>query len=337
MLILLAAVWIGSILMIQHRSGLSLLELVLPFRKAKADVYGSFYVLYFAIYIPLAIGAAIYLRAERLQISSAMCFLTSMLVALGTAQRRTVLIVLLFVTALHFFRYDRYASGGRGSRGKLRVGVPTPRPILWVKMACAAAGCLAAGPVLWWARNWFTGIADPVREIVRPWEHKSFFELFFGSAGAGFPTFLLVREWIEAEGVQWGVSLIATICAFIPRELWADKPVSAELLLQEHFGLATMPSTFLLNELYLNAGLLSFPLALLVGRGLSGLYYRCVTIGSLRCRILAAAMFANLITIFKNGLGPFAVNVVFLVVLCWCAMTHEKGKPSVGRDWRFIP
>lgn len=319
MLVPLGLAWVAMILLIHHRSGLSLTELILPSRKVKADVYGSFYFLYFAVYGPLAIGATLCLRARRLRVSSALCFLLSVLIALGAAQRRNILVVILFVVALYFA-----VRGSQGMSAASRASGNRPahrgrRPVSRLTMACIGVACLTLGPILWWLRNYFTGMADPLQELVAPWQRKGFVELFFGSAGAGFPTLLLVKEWISSDGVQWGVSLLATVCVFIPRELWHNKPQGAEALLQQRFGLVTMPSTFLLNELYLNAGLFALPLAALVGRGLSGIHGWCIARDTPRSRLVLAAMFANSITLFKNGLGPFTINVVFLFGLCWLA------------------
>lgn len=327
MLVLLGLAWIGMIVLIHHRSGLSPAELLLPSRKVKADVYGSYYFLYFAIYGPLAIGAAQCLRAQRLGVSPALCFLMSILIALGAAQRRNVLVVVLFVVALYFFVRSSGVVPATNVAGGRRPARGARPPVSRVAMACAGAACLVLGPILWWLRNYFTGMADPLQELVAPWQRKGFMELFFGSAGAGFPTLLLVKEWVDSDGVQWGVSLLATVCIFIPRELWHDKPQGAEALLQQRFGLVTMPSTFLINELYLNAGLFALPLAALVGRTLSGVQAWCVARDTARSRLVLAAMFANSITLFKNGLGPFAVNVVFLFGLCWLATV------PVDRPW----
>lgn len=327
MLALLGLAWIGMIVLIHHRSGLSLAELILPSRKVKADVYGSFYFLYFAIYGPLAIGAALYLRAKRLGVSSALCFLMSILIALGAAQRRNILVVVLFVVALYFFMRSSGAVPATSAAGDRRSARRPRPPVSRVAMACAGAACLVLGPLLWWLRNYFTGMADPLQELVAPWQRKGFMELFFGSAGGGFPTLLLVKEWVDSDGIQWGVSLLATVCVFIPRELWHNKPQGAEALLQQRFGLVTMPSTFLINELYLNAGLFALPLAALLGRTLSGVHTWCVARDTVRSQLVLAAMFANSITLFKNGLGPFTVNVVFLCGLCWLATV------SVDRVW----
>ncbi|MFV1966844.1 MAG: hypothetical protein ACC628_15570 [Pirellulaceae bacterium] len=317
MLVFLVAAWIVLIVMLRQKSGLSLVEIVLPFRKAKADVYGSFYVLYLAMYIPLAVGAVLAVRQQRPRFLSFVCFAVSMAVALGSAQRRNVLVIVLFTIALAGTR--RWAAVSMEE--KIRAPrCHRPRSTSWVGLLLAGAACLTLGPILWWMRNWFTGMINPLEEIIPPWERKGFVELLFGSASAGFPTFLLVREWVALDGVQWGASLLATLCVVIPRPLWPDKPVGAELLLQQQFGLTTMPSMFLINELYLNAGLLCLPLALAVGRMLSRIHHHCCRLGSPMARIVVAAMVANLITIFKNGLGPFAVNVVFIVGLCWCGM-----------------
>jgi hypothetical protein len=339
-LIVLTLVWIGLVLHVHHQSGLTYLELILPFRKVKSEVYGSFYVLYLAIYAPLTIGTVLYLKNNRAGLFGSACFLMAALAALGTGQRRSVLVVCLFLLALRFTRPALPVRGDNGGRNPNRV----LRKLAGVRLAVAAAVCLFLGPLLWWARNWFSGLIDPFAELVLPWERQGFLSLLFGSSGAGFPTLLLVREWVATDGVQWGVSLLATLSVFIPRQLWPGKPAGAEVLLQEHFDMPTMPSLFLLNELYLNAGLLALPLAWFVGWALSAVSSACLCSNLAVARVVAVSMFANLITLFKNGVGPFGINVVFLSGLCSLAMVQEfrrlrfslRGLPA-GQDRGPLP
>lgn len=304
--------------------GFSLLEAISPARTAIAELYGSYWISTFLIYVP-AILAALIVSGRGQVTSRALLFLAfSGLVAFGTGQRRTIflLVMILFFSLL-------------ASRGAAE-----PRPFVQRKIRRALVLFLIVlaplGPVLWALRNYFTQHYAGFTAVTNPFAYRGFWELFFGSAATGFKTAVAALDMWEAGCASGGYSLVYIFAAPIPRAVWPHKPLAPDGLLQDFLQIPTNPSLFAAADLMFNFFLFAPFAALIFAYALSrpGVAFwqelRRAGRGAATVNPPAAVLFAiyvsGSIVLFKNGLAPFVIYVLSTgaMLLAVAALTCKR-------------
>jgi len=288
--------------------GFSLLEVISPSRKTIADLYGSYWISTFLIYVP-AILAALTVAGRGKVTPRALLFLTvAVLVAFGTGQRRTIFLLVLIV----FFSL----LASRAATGSATVSGRQVRRAMVLFLTILAP----LGPLLWAARNYFTQLAVGFGAVTNPFVYRGFWELFFGSAATGFRTAVSVLDMWEAESASPGYSFSYVLAAPIPRAIWHDKPIAPDGVLQDFLNIPTNPSLFVAADLMFNFFLFAPFAALIFAFAFSRpgvvLWQELRGAGdggppvSLPGVVLFAIYVSGAIVLFKNGLAPFVIFVL---------------------------
>ena len=186
-------------------------------------------------------------------------------------------------------------------------------------------------PVLWWGRVVFSQLQRNSNNIIMPWHRRGFLELLFGSSSGGFKTLLLGLEHKDIFEVPWGYNIYFFIFSFIPREIMSSKPLVINRLWQIDFGLSGNPSTFYINEMYINFGITSIIISLLFGIALSFAFNKLYVSNRLIYNIYSFIIFSNVITLFKNGFIQFIISVLMAIIIIGIPSTliMNKTKKSV--------
>jgi len=151
---------------------------------------------------------------------------------------------------------------------------------------------------------------------------RGFFEIIFGSGATGMPTLFLVSDWVSLHGVQISYNIIYGLSQIIPRSLWYSKPVDIDSIIQDEFGLVDNPSVFWYGDMYFSVGFIFLPIAsLFLGLILTAAQKIIMKYQASGPIIAGGLIYANLFTLYKNGLGAYlavSVTSIFLVLLVLC-------------------
>lgn len=308
------------------RGGFSLVEMISPSRKSIGDLYGSYWVATFLIYTPAILAALLGATRGRVGLPATSLMVFSVLVALGTGQRRTIfLLVFIMFLSVVVARATRPPAGHAQRRIRNRI----------VILILAVA---PLGPLLWAARAYFTQLQAGAGAVTNPFAMRGFWELLFGSAATGFRTTIASLEMWQAGGVVPGYSLLYLFWAPIPRAVWPGKPIAPDGVLQEQIQLWSNPSLFVIADMvfsfYLLAPLAALIVAYLVSRP-SVLMWRRVRGQASReggaapvSTVMLAIYVSGSLILFKNGVAPFVIFVLstgaILALVALFAMTRGR-------------
>lgn len=290
--------WGVLFLWLLSRSGISIIKFITP--NLKYDIFPSYYVKNLYLTLPIVIITLYYLEKRRFNVKTNIWIIISLITSSATAQRRDAIVVVLFLIALKFIM----------SGEPLRINIKNFNK--YFKIGIVAISLV---PILWWARVWYDMKSKTGYVSIMPWEHRGALEVIFGGQATGFPTFLLVYDWVSNTGVKWGYSIWVTLTSFIPRSIWLNKPITPSDLLQAEYGLSTNPSMFFINELYLSFGILSFIFAFILGFIMSWMYKKFMNSRMISKRMILVILFSQFVTFFKNGIHVFSVNTIFMIIM----------------------
>lgn len=286
-------------------------NLVLFFSPSRKDsVFESTYISFFYKNIPIFIFFAKvirdYLYRGKVTFSCLVLFLFPLLTSLTSGQRREIInFIILSVVFLIQLRESQLSSNEL---------IKTKSHYTRKRIFLLGIFGVVLIPVLWWSRVFFTQIQrnDSVR--INPLELRGIGELIFGSSSGGFLTLLLGDLHQKTFEIPYFYSLVFLITSFIPRSLFANKPLILNRLWQIDFNLTGNPSLFFINETIINFGAFSFLFSFLVGSVLSLLTSKLDFSKRIDFRIVSIIILSNSITFFKNGYTQFFINVVMAVL-----------------------
>lgn len=226
------------------------------------------------------------------------CFIVltvSVLFALGTGQRREVFTIILFYLALS--NYSNLINRDR-------------REFFKVPLVFKIVGIVTLMIVVWYWRV----IATNGKDLAVVLGIRSPIDIFFGSIATGFPSLNLVIEYVNVNSFQ-PLMLIQGILHFIPRGIWADKPIVLPDLLQQEMGLIANPSSFVYGDMYAIAGSFSIFFVPILFLSLKQFFILPSKLSV--DHLLAASYFIPCIFIlFKNGFVAASFHfLLFLLIL----------------------
>lgn len=298
-------------------SGLSFVEMITPSRKQGLEFLNSEYVRGILIATPTVLACLLVAFRRRLTFLALTSLGFALMISLGTAQRRNVVIVL--VAFLITYMMSRLSGKVRNKLIDLERQIKR-----FTLIAMALLSTL--GPILWYARNFFSGLrATGEASISASMELRGFSELFFGSAATAYPATAMAVQMLEGTSRSIGYSVVFMLSSPIPRKLWPDKPEAPGSILIDYYNLEYSPSIFLFTELVMNfsyvAPFAALGLAFLVSR--VGRHYLeasdLLRIRSAKspilCQVLFAVLVAQAMLLFKNGFSLFMVQMLIWGVI----------------------
>jgi hypothetical protein len=280
--------------------------------------------------IPPTLVAISYWYYGRWKAPSAFFTLLAIISAFSTAQRREAVTIVLFILSLHVF-LDSESFESR----------TVSRRLYWTRMISVDTASRLVGwrimgfglllvPSLWWSRVYFTSSARG-REV-DPFAIRDFTDIVFGSPATGYPTFQLIRHHVSNAGSDLLYLVKFIVGMPIPRSLWTNKPTDLDTILQHIYQLSENPSSFWFGELHYMFGSFSLPAAFFVGFGIHYFADRLRHAPTVLHRSLAAVLFMQSITLFKNGFAMATLN--FLAFLCALGLAWILSR-STGREHRI--
>ncbi|MDX8289017.1 O-antigen polymerase [Metabacillus indicus] len=314
-------IWMIIFLYSLNKYGQSILLFFSPSRKD--GVFESSYISTFYLLIPLTLFTfkvlKDYVEFGKLKLSTCVYILPIISIYMTSGQRREIinlfifLVILLTHLGLEKVKKKKIINETKYKRKRLLyLGLTT---VILV-------------PILWWARVIFTQLQRNDAYILMPWERRGFVELLFGSSSGGFKTLLLGLEHKQVYGLEWGYSIYFLFTSFIPRELMEDKPIIMNKLWQRDFNLMGNPSTFYINEMFINFGVISIIFSAIFGMILSYLYNKLYFSKSIVQNVMSFFIFSNVILLFKNGFTQFSINMfislIFIGVSCKIILKKQK-------------
>lgn len=316
-LVLVGLTWAIVFILIFSSSGLTLLEFLSPIRK-ETSLIGGHFLAQLLILIPLSISLAFLASGKQRKTLSMFAFLIALVMAFSTAQRRSVLIVILLYGIFYLLYFSPTISFRRlTSKYRWRVFF--------------IAGLMAPLiPTLWVARNIATGIFGEAFSFYQI--ERGAIELFFGSTATGFPVIVLITELLsESPYIYFAKSVFFLVSFPVPRAIWPTKPALADNFVSDSFGMNLSPSLFYVGEALLNFWVLAPVFLMLFAFALSrwSSFQLRSFVGTpystQRSRLTAVLMFsvvyAHSILLFKNGFTLFLVStlvwIIALRLLLW--------------------
>lgn len=302
----------------------SLLLFFSPSRKEGVFESGYIGTLYLLIPLSLFIIKALkdYINLGKIKVNTLLLVLPVIAIYMTSGQRREILNLLIFLMAL----LTHLGVEKLQKRKKINSTKYKRKKIIQLGVLS-----VILIPVLWWGRVVFTQLQRNSTDIIMPWNRRGFLELLFGSSSGGFKTLLLGLEHKEFYEIEWGHSIYFFISSIIPRSLMENKPILMNIMWQRDFGLQGNPSTFYINEMYLNFGLLSILISAVFGIVLSFFYNKFYNSKSIVKNVFAYLIFSEVILLYKNGFTQFMISILITlsVVGVICKMIFRKGKVKV--------
>lgn len=324
-------------IILAENANYSIIELILPSRKRVEDVYGSYYLSRMLVMIPASAGILFALQKRKINLISLFLVLVSLLISAGIGQRRTIITILISFVLSYIFYIQKAEKDNKKCKRKNVIRSIRTKTLL-------SLGILSLlGPILWFARSYFTQLfSKNITNVVLPWHLRGFFELFFGSTASGFPTVVLTQEMISHTSIPWAYSLKFLLSSPIPRTIWPDKPMAPESLLMSYYDIVTSPSMFIVSDLLLNFYIFAPIVALIFGFIISkfskflaknALFRndKKITHRKLYC-IIYSILLAQTIVMFKNGIVAF-----FILMLLWSIITIFVYAVTRKYKLRFFP
>jgi hypothetical protein len=311
---LLFAVWAVAAFYFYLRAG-SLQVFLLPINVRNEAEGPSGYMTVLYMMLPLVMLVLAVLREGKFGTLAWVFVALSVMATFSTHQRRELVTTALFVVGMHVFVADLLRTAPYAA-GEWKAALA--RRLRWSRrVAVAVFGLgLCMVPMLWFTRVYFTSAYNQ-GTAVNPFEIRSFMDVLFGSPATGFPTFMLIRDYVAQYGMEFLYTFKYLLALPVPRSVWPNKPVDVDTVIEKTYELTENPSVFWFGELYFNLAWLAVPVAFAIGWWLFAAAERTRTAPSLLARLLGAAVFMQSITLFKNGFSTFAIRVGVLMVMLW--------------------
>ncbi|KAA0565838.1 oligosaccharide repeat unit polymerase [Bacillus sp. CH30_1T] len=300
--------WLGIFLYSLSKYDQSLWLFFSPSRKE--GVFESEYISTLYLLIPLTLFILKVLKdfieVEKVRLTTLYLILPILLIYMTSGQRREIinLIIFIFVFLTHIgiekIKKRKKLNETSYKRSRiLQLGVLS---ILLI-------------PILWWARVLSTQLQRNDLNIIMPWQRRGFMELLFGSSSGGFKTLLLGLEHKEIFGLPWGYSIYFFFTSIVPRSIMEDKPIIINKLWERDFYLKGNPSTFYINEMYINFGVSSIFFSGIFGLVFSYFYNKLYNSRSIIRNVFAFLIFSNVILLFKNGFTQFFIIMLMTLTV----------------------
>ena len=307
---LLLLLWIMAATYQFASTGWSLSLFLLPVRGAEGERSGYMRLMFMVC--PPALVAISYWYYGRWRAASAFFTVLAIISAFSTSQRREAVTIALFILSLHVFLDPKSFESQI-----------VPRRLYWARMIAVDTSSRLSGwrimgfglllvPALWWSRVYFTSSARG-REV-DPFAIRDFSDIVFGSPATGYPAFQLIRHHVSNAGTDLLYLVKFIVSMPVPRSLWANKPTDLDTILQLTYRLSENPSSFWFGELHYMFGSFSLPAAFLVGFAIHYLADRLRHAPAVLQRTLAAVLFMQSLTLFKNGFAM--ATLLFLAFFC---------------------
>lgn len=301
----LSIVWIAVFYSVFKDYSGSFLLFISPSRKT--GLFHSYYLRYIFKLLPQVILIVLlincHLKGRKIGPLEYIVAIVSLLAYSVTGQRREILVFAIFVLLIFIELKNENISAKIKDKLKRKI-----------VMLVGLTGVVFT-PVLWWLRVVASQLQRGVSDIVMPWEIRGFTELVFGSGATGFKMLLLVRTYIDDIPNRWGYNILVFLSSFVPRSVWADKPLPLPDWLERFALVGTNPSLFYVNDMYVSFGWMSIFASLVFGASISFFYIKLSRSKVLEYKIYSFVMFANIITLFKNGVSDFLINVLFTIFI----------------------
>ena len=325
--VIMIAVWAASALYFFKLSNWDVGTFLLPVRESYRE---PGYPMTVFIGMPIAIVAKSFWDKGRLDLWTLTWIAISLMAAFSRSQRRDLVTVVLFLGALLVLVRPLVARsttiGLRTSRTLKASGVM--KALFFGLLGTS----LALVPLLWYSRVYFNNRS--MGKLIDPTQIRGVDQLLLGSPATGFPTFALIRDYVSEQGAQVLYLPEFLLSLPIPRALYPGKPSAIDGILEDKYQLIENPSAFWFGELYLTAAIFAIPLSLALGFVLYKVANRACSSPLILVRTLAAVSFMQSVTLFKNGLGQFAINGVTVALLLLFAWYFPASERKLGQGSR---
>ena len=306
------AVWLVVAALLYVRSGQTLTEFLLPIKETGVAAEQSGYLRSLYLAIPSALVVMSYWKHGSLRSPGWLWVLLALMATFSTHQRRELVTTALLILSLGMFLGPLYNKSKLSNLGAEFSANQHDR-----RMRLRVVGILLVGlmlvPILWYTRVYFT--SRGAGSDVNVFEIRSFSDILLGSPTTGFPTFVLLQDFVADWGTNPLYLLAYPLTIFVPRALWDTKPTDLDTVVQSHYALTENPSSFWYGEIFYAFGSLApiatFALAFFMYR----LCLKYQTIPHIWYRTVGAIFFMQCVTLFKNGITVFVIRTMVLVVL----------------------
>lgn len=322
--------WVLSVLFFFRLSGWDLKDFLLPVREYIPRNLQSGYLLVIYIMMPLAIVAKSYWAKGRINLWMMFWIGMSVLAAFSRSQRRDFVTMALFVVALLVLVGELIATpSSRRRRANRNIGAKSKTIF---GLAMLAGGAMLV-PILWYTRVYFT--AADQGKVVDPTEIRSFGDILLGSPATGYPTLVLIRDYVSHAGPDAFYTPIYLLGAVVPRFIWPGKPSQLDKILENHYRLMENPSAFWFGELFYSFGSGAIIAAVMLGFAMFKLAHAAYMSPSIIVRTIGVVIFMQSVTFYKNGLSQFAINslmfIAFLLFAWWFPVSGRQPHGSYAR------
>ncbi len=322
----LIACWGAIALYFLQRAG-SLYVFLLPVNLKSDDPAASGYLTMLYMFLPLVLFVLSVIRNGRLTATAWAWVLVSILTTFSTHQRRELVTTALFIVGVTVFVLDLVRHTEYSPQQWKEMLATRLRWSRRIAVLVFSLG-LTLVPGLWFTRVYFTS-AFTQGAAVNPFEIRSFTEVMFGSPATGFPTLMLIMDYVHTYGLKPFYTLYILASLPVPRSLWPGKPDDIDTILETTYGLTENPSAFWFGELYFNFALASILAAFVAGWGLFWISEKTRLSNNLTMRILGCVLFMQSITLFKNGFIYFGLKTtVFMVLIGAVMFAARKGSSA---------
>lgn len=320
------AFWLVAAVVLYKESGRSLIMFLLPIQDTGIAERQSGYLRSFYLVLPIVLFTLSLWKNGRYSVGSFFWISISIISTFSTHQRRELISTFLFLFAAGAFLSGIYDYSGLPHSEYIARSTKMLRKRKKQVFLIFFVG-LALVPLLWYSRVYFTTWSKG--GAINSFEVRSITDVLFGSSATGFPTFMLIKHYVDQVGPSptHGIVYFATI--FFPRFLWPSKPIDLDTMLQSHYNLLENPSIFWFGEIYFDYDILMLIAAFLIGAILYILSNRMLKSASVYQKSIFCVMFMQSITFFKNGVSLFCINLMVVAALLFIADVACRVKNSI--------
>lgn len=327
---IMAGIWVASVLYHFMLSGWDLKDFLLPVREYIPRNMQSGYLLVIFIMMPLAIAAKSYWAKGRIDRWMLFWLGMAVMAAFSRTQRRDFVTMALFVVALVVLVGELILKPGSQRLRATKKASTKSKAILGLAMLTGGAMLV---PVLWYTRVYFT--AADQGKFVDPTEIRSFTDILLGSPATGYPTLVLIRDYVIRTGSDAFYIPTYLLGAVIPRFIWPGKPMQLDAILEEYYRLMENPSAFWFGELFYSFGSAAILAALVLGFAMFKVAHAASMSPSIIIRTIGVVVFMQSVTFYKNGFAQFAINslmfIAFLLFAWWFPVSGRQQAGSYAR------
>ena len=323
---IMVGIWVAALLYHFSLSGWDVKDFLLPVREYIPRNLQSGYLLVVFIMMPLAIAAKSYWAKGRIDRWMLFWIGMAVMAAFSRSQRRDFVTMALFVVALLVLVGELILKPGSRRPRVTRKRKAKSRTLLGLAMLMGSATLV---PILWYSRVYFT--AADQGKVVDPTEIRSFTDLLLGSPATGYPTLVLIRDYVIRTGSDAFYMPIYLLGAVVPRFIWPGKPTQLDKLLEDHYRLMENPSAFWFGELFYSFGSGAIIAALVFGFAMFRIAHAASMSPSLIVRTIGVVIFMQSVTFYKNGFAQFAINsLMFIAFLLFAWWFPVSGRQQYG-------